>query len=68
MLHGEKPFPGSDYYSVIYKIKNNDVEIDQSLPESYKKFLQQTLEKDPAKRLTNMREHEIFKNINWKAL
>jgi serine/threonine protein kinase len=47
MLHGKSPFIGSNYNSLANKIKNTEPDISVSLPEDFKSFLKESLEKDP---------------------
>jgi hypothetical protein len=68
MLHGESPFKSSSFHALANKIKNEQPDIDSSLPLEYRSFLAQTLEKDPEKRLRLMSEHNLFTGVDWKAI
>ncbi len=68
MLHGYHPFSADNFNSVIYNIRNTDVEIDESLSPLVKKFLEDTLEKNPEKRLSKMSGHEVFKKLDWEKI
>jgi serine/threonine protein kinase len=65
MLHGFHPFSADNFNSVIYNIRNTDVEINEGLSPLVKRFLEDTLEKKPEKRLSKMSEHELFKKLDW---
>ena len=68
MLHGESPFSSEDFSSIVFKIKNGEVEYDKNISKIGRLFLKETLEKNPEKRLSNMQFHPIFEGVDWKKV
>lgn len=54
LLHGYHPFSADNFNSVVYNIRNTDIEIDEDLSPLVKNFLEEALQKNPHKRLKRM--------------
>lgn len=66
MLHGRTPYEAESFNSIVYNIKNTEVEIREDITEMGRFFIQDTLEKNPDKRTSHMSSHPLFEGVNWK--
>ena len=68
MLHGKSPFGSDNFSSIVFNIKNTELEIKKDLSKLSQFFLKQTLEKNPQKRPETLSSHPLFEEVNWKKV
>lgn len=73
MLTGMPPFYHTDRQTLFFKIRHDRLRVPSFVSQSAVSFIQQTMERDPKKRLgatctSDLQSHAYFEPIDWAAL